>query len=199
VDAAAGRRAASALFRARERLAHPLLDARGPAYHGTEQGRRDPPRRHRRHSDAQDGESQMNMTMDMMKGAMSSSDMPMKGIDPAMMQECMEALSACVQACIMCADADAVEGMGTCAAICSNCADVCDTMMRMMLRMNGWDMQVMTSMMQSTIVMCRACSAECMMHAEMSEHCRMCAMACDQAVMAMEKMMGSMSKAMPMA
>jgi hypothetical protein len=68
-----------------------------------------------------------------------------------------------------------------------------------MLRMNGWDMQVMTSMMQSTIVMCRACSAECMMHAEMSEHCRMCAMACDQAVMAMEKMMGSMSKAMPMA
>ena len=38
-----------------------------------------------------------------------------------------------------------------------------------------------------------------MMHAEMSEHCRLCAMACDQAVMAMEKMMGSMSAAMPMA
>ena len=38
-----------------------------------------------------------------------------------------------------------------------------------------------------------------MMHAEMSEHCRLCAMACDQAVMAMEKMMGSMSTAMPMA
>ena len=29
---------------------------------------------------------QMNMTMDMMKGAMSSSEMPMKGMDPAMMQ-----------------------------------------------------------------------------------------------------------------
>ena len=163
-----------------------------------EQGRRDL-RRNRRHSVARDGESQMNMTMDMMKGAMSSSEMPMKGIDPAMMQECMEALSACVQACIMCADADAGEGMGKCAAMCSNCADVCDTMMRMLLRMNGWDAEVMTSMMQTTIVMCRACSAECMMHAEMSEHCRMCAMACDQAVMAMEKMMGSMSKAMPMA
>ena len=163
-----------------------------------EQGRRDL-RRNRRHSVARDGEPQMNMTMDMMKGAMSSSEMPMKGIDPAMMQECMEALSACVQACIMCADADAGEGMGRCAAMCSNCADVCDTMMRMLLRMHGWDAEVMTSMMQTTIVMCRACSAECMMHAEMSEHCRMCAMACDQAVMAMEKMMGSMSKAMPMA
>ena len=141
----------------------------------------------------------MNMTMDMMKGAMSSSDMPMKGMDPAMMQETIEALTACTQACIMCADADAGEGMGKCAGMCANCADVCDTMMRMMLRMHGWDMQVMMSMMQTTIMMCRACSAECMMHAEMSEHCRLCAMACDQAVMAMEKMMGSMSAAMPMA
>ena len=141
----------------------------------------------------------MNMTMDMMKGAMSSSDMPMKGMDPAMMQETMEALSACTQACIMCADADAGEGMAKCAGLCANCADMCDTMLRMMLRMNGWDMQVMSSMMQTTIMMARACSAECMMHAEMSEHCRMCAMACDQAVMAMEKMMGSMSEAMPMA
>jgi hypothetical protein len=161
-------------------------------------GRRDI-RRHRRHSAARDGEPQMNMTMDMMKGAMSSSEMPMKGMDPAMIQESLEALSACTQACIMCADADAVEGMGKCAALCSNCADVCDTMMRMMLRMNGWDMQVMQSMMQTTVMMMRACSAECMMHADMSEHCRMCAMACDQAVMAMEKMMGSMSKGMPVA
>ena len=141
----------------------------------------------------------MNMTMDMMKGAMSASDMPMQGMDMDMMQECMEALSACMQACVMCADSDAGEGMGRCAAMCSNCADVCDTMMRMMLRMNGYDMQVMMSMMDTCVMMCRACSAECMMHAEMSEHCRMCAMACDQAVMAMEKMMGSMSGAMPVA
>jgi len=141
----------------------------------------------------------MNTTMDMMKGAMSSSDMPMKDMDPMMMQEAIEALSACTQACIMCADSDAGEGMGRCAGLCANCADVCDTMTRMLLRMNGMDPQVMMSMMQTTIVMCRACSAECMMHAEMSEHCRMCAMACDQAVMAMEKMMSAMSEAMPMA
>ncbi|WP_157414790.1 aldehyde dehydrogenase [Agromyces allii] len=139
------------------------------------------------------------MTMDMMKGAMSSSDMPMQGMDPMMMQECLEALSACMQACVMCADADAAEGMGRCASMCSNCADMCDSMMKMMLRMHGWDMGVMMSMMQSTTMMARACSAECMMHADMSEHCRMCAMACDQLVMTMEKMMGMMSEAMPMA
>jgi len=139
----------------------------------------------------------MNMTMDMMKGAMSASEMPMQGMDMDMMQECMEALSACMQACVMCADSCAGEGMGRCAAMCSDGADVCDTMMRMMLRTSGYDMQVMMSMMQTTVMMCRACSAECMMHAEMSEACRMCAMACDQAVMAMEKMMGSMKEMMP--
>ena len=67
----------------------------------------------------------MNSTMDMMKGAMSSSGKPMEGMDPAMVQECLEALSACMQACIMCADADAGEGMGRCAGMCANCADVC--------------------------------------------------------------------------
>ncbi|WP_188742052.1 aldehyde dehydrogenase [Agromyces bauzanensis] len=123
----------------------------------------------------------------------------MQGMDPAMMQETLEALSACMQACAMCADADAAEGMGRCAGMCADCADVCNTMMRMMLRMHGWDMQVMSSMMQTTIMMARACSAECKTHAEMAEHCRMCAMACDQAVMAMERMMGSMSGAMPRA
>ena len=143
----------------------------------------------------------MDVTMDMMKGAMSSSGMPMKGMDPAMMQETIEALTACTQACIMDADVDADvgKGFGKCAGYCANCADVCDTMTRMMLRMSGADAQVMMSMMQTTIVMCRACSAECMMHAEMSEHCRMCAVACDQAALAMERMMGSMSGAMPMA
>ncbi|WP_240665963.1 hypothetical protein [Agromyces sp. LHK192] len=139
----------------------------------------------------------MNLTMDMMKGAMSMSDMPMKGMDMSMMEECLEALSACAQACIMCADADAGEGMGRCAAMCANCADMCGTMMRMMLRMNGWDLAVMMSMMESTMAMCRACSAECMMHAEMSEHCRMCAMACDQAAMALEKMLDSMKGMAP--
>ncbi|MDR5700305.1 hypothetical protein [Agromyces aerolatus] len=137
----------------------------------------------------------MNTTMDMMKDAMSTTQM--KGADMAMMQECIEALSACEQACVMCADADAGEGMARCAGMCANCADLSGTMMRMMLRMNGWDMAVMMSAMETTMAMCRACSAECMMHAEMSEHCRMCAMACDQAAMALEKMLGSMREMMP--
>ena len=123
--------------------------------------------------------------------------------DAKALAECIASCLECAQTCTACADAclaeDRVAELRSCITHNANCADVCDTMTRMLLRMNGMDPQVMMSMMQTTIVMCRACSAECMMHAEMSEHCRMCAMACDQAVMAMEKMMSAMSEAMPMA
>ena len=139
----------------------------------------------------------MHTTMDMMKDAMSAEQGPMQGMDLTLMQECLEALSACEQACVMCADADAGEGMGRCAGMCANCADLCGTMMRMMLRMNGWDAAVMMSAMETTMAMCRACSAECMMHAEMSEHCRMCAMACDEAAASLERLLGSMRERMP--
>jgi hypothetical protein len=139
----------------------------------------------------------MNMTMDMMMGAMSSSDLPMKDMDPAMMQDCIEAVAACAQACVMCADAVAGEGLARCAALCADCADVCDAMTHVKLRVSGWDMQVMGSMMQATVIVCRACSTECAMHAETNDHCRMCATACDEAASAVERMMAAMSAAMP--
>ena len=139
----------------------------------------------------------MNLTMDMMKGAMAGMDMPMKDVDMDLMQECLEALSACMQACTMCADADAGEGMGRCASLCANCADLCDTTMRMMLRTNGWDMAVMMRVMDACLTMCRSCSAECETHADMSEHCRMCMMACDQAAMSLDRMMDAMQGVMP--
>lgn len=133
----------------------------------------------------------MDMT-EMMDATLAESKMSMDGMDSAMMMRMTEAMSACMQACLMCADADAPEGMGRCASMCANCADVCQTMLRMTLRPGGMDTTVMTSMLTATMEMCRACSAECMMHADEHEHCRMCAMACDEAVKMCEEMLGAM-------
>jgi hypothetical protein len=69
------------------------------------------------------------------------------------------------------------------------------TMMRMMMRPAGYDMEVMTSMMRACMAMGDACAAECMKHADMSEHCRICAMACRAMVDACSSAMSSMSKA----
>ncbi|WP_202107168.1 hypothetical protein [Agromyces seonyuensis] len=130
---------------------------------------------------------------EMMNATMADEGMTMMAeMDSAMMMRMTEAMSACMQACLMCADADGGEGMARCAAMCANCADMCQTMMRMLLRPSGMDMMVMSSMANSVMVMCRACSAECMMHADEHEHCRMCAMACDEAAMACEEMLAAM-------
>ena len=68
--------------------------------------------------------------------------------------------------------------MMDCAPACMNCADMCNTMLRAMLRMSGMTPAVMVSMLEACIAMCQLCMDECMRHAEMSEVCRMCAQSC---------------------
>jgi hypothetical protein len=132
------------------------------------------------------------MMMDMMK-SMPMQDM--KGMDMPMMQQCMEACSAASMAATMCADADGGEGMGRCASMCMNTADVAMAMMRMMMRPAGYDMNVMTTMMTACMAMGEACAAECSEHADMSEHCRICAAACRAMVDACSSMMSGMKTA----
>ena len=133
-----------------------------------------------------------NMMMDMMKSMPADK---MMGMDMAMMQECIETCSAAAMAATMCADSDMGMEMAKCSSMCMNMADVATTMMRMMMRPMGMDMMSMHAMMMACVAMGKACSAECMMHADMDEHCRMCAKACDAMVMACEKMMSSMAMA----
>jgi len=133
--------------------------------------------------------------MDMMDMMKSMPEGSMMGMDMAMMQECMEACSAASMAATMCADADATEGMARCASMCMNMADVATATMRMMMRPNGYDMEVMSAMMQACTTMGEACAEECRMHADTSEHCRICAMACDAMVDACKRSMSSMSPA----
>lgn len=134
------------------------------------------------------------MMADMMK-SMPTAQTPSTGMRMSMMQECMEACSAASMAATMCADADGGEGMGRCASMCMNTADVAMAMMRMMMRPGGYDMGVMTAMMQACMAMGEACAAECGQHAEMSEHCRVCASACRAMVDACRSTMSSMASA----
>lgn len=129
----------------------------------------------------------------MMADMMKSMPMPTTGMDMTAMQPCIEACSAAAMAATMCADADGGEGMGRCASMCASTCDVATTTMRMMMRPAGYDMGVMTSMITACMEMGEACAAECDMHAEMSEHCRICAAACRAMVEACRTAMASMS------
>jgi hypothetical protein len=132
----------------------------------------------------------MNMT-DQMMSMMSTESMGM-AMDMKLMQECIEACSAAEQAALMCADAGSNGDMGRMLSMCANTADMTNTMMRMMMRPMGYDAASMMGMLEATMMMCRACADECMMHAEMSDHCRMCAEVCTNAVAACEALKSSM-------
>jgi hypothetical protein len=130
------------------------------------------------------------MMMDMME---SMPDSAMPGMDMSAMQECIEACSAAAMASTMCADACMSDGTMRCAAMCMNMADVATATMRMMMRPTGYDMAAMQSMMSACMAMGEACAAECRMHADMHDHCRICAMACEAMVDACKRAMASMS------
>lgn len=134
----------------------------------------------------------MNMTVEMM----NSMPMMMPGMDMKVMQDCIEACAAAEQACTMCADSDLDEGMRRCASMCTMTADVASTMMRMMMRPMGYDSQSMMAMLEACMTLCRACAAECMMHAELSTTCRLCATVCTNCAEECALMLASMKLAM---
>lgn len=117
------------------------------------------------------------------------------GMAMPMMQDCIEACSAAAMAAIMCADADTGEEMMRCGAMCANVADVATATMHMMLRPSGYDPAVMSSMLTACATLGQACAAECRMHADMHEHCRICAQACEAMVDACRSAMAAIPAA----
>ena len=135
----------------------------------------------------------MSAATEMMKNMPMSDTSIMSQMDMTAMANVIDACSACMQACMMSADSMAgMEGMGKCAALGSNCGDMCDTMMRMMLRPMGMERDSMVAMLEATIAMCRVTRDECSTHMQMSETAAMCATACDACMTACQDMLTAM-------
>lgn len=104
------------------------------------------------------------------------------GIDPQKLQQCIDACVECAQACTACADAclseDMVADLTTCIRTNLDCADVCDTTGRVLSRHTGYDANLTRAVLEACAAACKACGDECARHAEMHEHCRVCAESC---------------------
>ena len=103
-------------------------------------------------------------------------------VDRNVLRECIEACVECAQACTACADAclseDMVAELTKCIRSNTDCADICDTTGRVLSRHTGYDANITRSVLQACITACRSCGDECAGHADMHEHCRVCAEAC---------------------
>jgi hypothetical protein len=103
-------------------------------------------------------------------------------LDHATLAACVEACFACGQACTACADAclseEHVAALRKCIRTDLDCADVCLATGKVLSRHTAYDAALTRAVLQACAQACRICGDECAQHAEMHEHCRICAEAC---------------------
>ncbi|GAA4697283.1 four-helix bundle copper-binding protein [Pseudonocardia yuanmonensis] len=102
--------------------------------------------------------------------------------DRGVIAAAVEALIDCAQACTACADAclseESVDQLRKCIRTDLDCADICETTARVLSRHTGYDANITRAQVQACVQACTACGDECERHAEMHEHCKICAQAC---------------------
>ena len=94
----------------------------------------------------------------------------------------VEAAFDCAQTCTSCADAclaeDMVKDLRYCIRQDLDCADVCDATARILSRQTEPDWTLIRAQVEACQVACKTCGDECEKHADMHEHCRVCAESC---------------------
>lgn len=94
----------------------------------------------------------------------------------------VSAIATCATICTSCADAclaePHVQNLARCIRLNLDCAELCATTARVVERMTQADTAVQRDLLRACEAACQVCGAECESHAQMYEHCRLCAEAC---------------------
>lgn len=107
---------------------------------------------------------------------------PQHSGDAGELARTVQALLACAQACTACADAclgeERVADLVTCIGLDLDCADICAATARVLSRQTAHGAELTRALLEACATACRGCGEECARHADMHEHCRVCAEAC---------------------
>jgi hypothetical protein len=118
-------------------------------------------------------------------------------LDRGILGETIDALYDCIQACIVDTDADLGEhdlaDMVRCVRLCLHCTDVCTAAAGVLSRPAEYDAGVVRPLLESCVAICASCGDECERHAQMHDHCRVCAGACRQCEQACHKLLGAIA------
>ena len=103
-------------------------------------------------------------------------------VDTALLARAIEETLACFQTCTACADAclseEMVAELAKCIRTDLDCASVCLATVEVLSRHTGYDANITRAQLEACITACKTCGDECEQHAQMHEHCRVCAQAC---------------------
>jgi hypothetical protein len=79
-----------------------------------------------------------------------------------------------------------------CIRTCLDCADICTATLRVVSRQTEYDANITRPQLEACVAVCRSCGDECERHAEMHEHCRVCAEACRRCEQACNELLTAM-------
>lgn len=117
-------------------------------------------------------------------------------VDREALAGCIEACVACAQTCDSCADAclseDGVAELRKCIRLNLDCADICAATGRVLTRQTEYDAPVSKAQLEACRQACATCGEECARHAEMHEHCRICAEECRDCEAACARLLDAM-------
>lgn len=117
-------------------------------------------------------------------------------IDQAALAACIDACFECAQTCTACADAclaeDMVADLTKCIRTNLDCADICATTGNVLSRHTGYDANLTRTIVEACLAACKACGDECAQHADMHEHCKICADACRRCEAACTELLASL-------
>lgn len=109
---------------------------------------------------------------------------------------CIEECFSCAQICTACADAclgeKEVARLVDCIRLDLDCADLCLAAGTIASRRSGCNPEVTRVALHACAIACTRCGDECAKHAQMHEHCRICAEACRSCAEACRKMTASL-------
>jgi hypothetical protein len=118
-------------------------------------------------------------------------------LDRDLLARTVDALVECSQACTACADAclseDMVAELRKCIRTNLDCADICATTARVLSRHTGYDANTTRAQLEACVQACRSCGDECSAHAEMHEHCKVCAESCRRCEQACTELLAAIS------
>lgn len=107
---------------------------------------------------------------------------PADALNPELLAEAIDAALACSQTCTACADAclaeEMVANLRDCIRTDLDCADICATTASVLSRQTGSNLTVVKELLKACRTACQVCAEDCEEHADMHEHCRVCAEAC---------------------
>lgn len=103
-------------------------------------------------------------------------------VDRVKLAACIAACFECARTCTACADAclseDSVAELTACIRTNLDCADICTTTGHALSRYSSDDPNTTLDTVRACWIASKACADECEKHADMHEHCRICAETC---------------------